>query len=589
MKQIEIWGETLDLNAPPYNDDYENGVINACLSPVYRDVLVYAIKKLKPEYFHSDVYADCFRAICDMIQGKGAYGVKYGEPDLMTFTEYVNTNADNYGTFRRENAKGDGMLTAFVARLLDNSLSYANTETAVNLIVKMYVARERIRIFKEQLQQTGETFDDPEKRKKALERLAELETLGNSRFDDFYTPSTLAGTAAALRNQGGGLKTGYTMGKEQNGRTIKRELKIPPKQITVIAASSGHGKTTFCYNLALRLIKNNTRPSDGKPVKVVFLTYEEPRHNIEPKIINAMAGVNLVEDNRQAIADDLAKNGDGSFIDNPTLRAIYTAAVKEYYDMARAGTLNVQYCDYDAADLCGLIQDLRRRDMADVVIIDYVQLQEKESSKAHGRNRQDELKEICADLRRVATDEKFGLPVIVASQFNRDVQKSNDPRTMDKTNIGESANIEHVANVILGLWNCQETNAEKYFATDKDGNPTTDKDGNPKLTADGEKLTKYLHIKHIDDPFIYARLLKSRDGINGLNMTLNYYGNCGRIDNTTDTTPNERAGYDRDERTEPHNTLTPAFKNKTEPAPAAEPADGGESGKPLRGKDILPF
>jgi hypothetical protein len=289
-----------------------------------------------------------------------------------------------------------------------------------------------------------------------------------------------------------------------------------------------------------------------------------------------MAGVNLADDNRQAIADDLAKNGDGAFIDNDRLRDIYTTAVNEFLSMEKAETLKVRYCDYDASKLCGVIRDLRRHDAADVVIIDYVQLIEKESSKAHGRNRADELKEICADLRRVATDEKFGLPVIVASQFNRKVQESNDPRTMDKTNIGESANIEHVANVILGLWNCGETKPESY--TKDDGT----------LTADGEKLIKYLHINHIDDPFIYARLLKSRDGVNGLNMTLNYYGNCGRIDNATDETPNQRAGYDRDENTEPHNALTPPFTNKTA-APAAEPADGGESVEPQSGKDILPF
>lgn len=575
----------LDLNAPPYNDDYEKGVINACLQ--YEDIRVYAIKKLKPEYFHNDVYADCFRAICDMVQGKGAYGVTYNSPNILTFTEYIKTNADNYGTFRREKQRGeslgitgDGLLNSFVPNyVLDSGLSYYDTDTAVNLIVKMYVARERIRIFKEQIQLTGETFDDPGKRQKALERLAELETLCKEGYDDYFTPSTLAATSSALKSQGGGLKTDYWLQKSQHGQHIKQEFKIPPKQITVIAAATGHGKSTFCYNLALRLIKHNTRP-DGSPLKVVYLSYEESTENIEPKIINVMAGVTMAENNRVAIADDLAKGGKGEFLkDSPKLRGIYTAAVKEYYDMATAGTLTVKYCDLDASDLCGLIRELRRRDKADVVIIDYVQLQEKETSKSHGRNRPDELKEICADLRRVATDEKFGLPVIVASQFNREVQKSNDPRTMDKTNIGESANIEHVANVILGLWNCEETKPENYL--DKDGNPT----------ADGKRLLEFQHTANIDDPFIYARVLKSRDGVNGLNTALNYYGNCGRIDNTTDETPNQRAGGVRDENTEPHNTLTPAIQS--EPAPAAEePATASgetETRKWKSGKDALPF
>ena len=212
------------------------------------------------------------------------------------------------------------------------------------------------------------------------------------------------------------------------------------------------------------------------------MSYEESAHNIDPKIINVLCGLNLAEDNRAAIANDLSNGGTGAFINNPTLKAQYTAAVKQYYDMAAAGTLTVKYCDLDAAELCALIRNMKKRDAADVVIIDYVQLQEKESSKAHGRNRPDELKEICADLRKLANDNDFGLPVIVASQFNREVQRSNDPRTMDKTNLGESANIEHVANVILGLWNCQETNAERYYKLDKDGSGTNE------LSADGERL-----------------------------------------------------------------------------------------------------
>lgn len=576
MKQTRIYGTTLLNQTLPHNDDYERGIIKSCLSASFHESETrdYAIKKLKPEYFYNDQYADCFRVISDMING--AYGgVRVPFPDEITFAQYLFDNIERYPKLRNQLQKGEsvkGLQTfqLFAFAIVESEFLDVNGKYAVQEIIEMYKSRERYKLGVELQNIAGERPEiaDPGTRQKIYDQLAELETLGNELYDDFYIPSTLAGTAAALRNQGGGLKTGYIMGKEQRGRVIKREFKIPPKQITVIAAASGHGKTTFCYNLALRLIRENKRP-DGNPPKVVYLSYEEPAHNITPKIINAMAGVNLADDNRQAIAEDIANGGTGAFIDNPQLRAIYTAAVKEFYDMANAGTLTVKYCDLDAADLCGLIQDLRRRDMADVVIIDYVQLQEKESSKAHGRNRQDELKEICADLRRVATNEKFGLPVIFASQFNRDVQKSNDPRTMDKTYLGESANIEHVANVILGLWNCQETNAEKYFATDKDGNPTTDKDGNPKLTADGEKLIKYLHINHIDDPFIYARLLKSRDGINGLNMTLNYYGNCGRIDNTTDETPNQRAGYDRDENTEPHNTLTPAMKT-AKPAPAAE-------------------
>ena len=578
MKQEKSHGTTFLKQPPQHNDDYERGIIKSCLSASFHESETrdYAVKMLKPEYFYNDTYADCFRAICDMI--KGTYGVRVPLPDEITFAQYTYTNADRYKTFqaltKRENVTGLTTFQLFAFDIMESEFLDVNGKVAVWEIIEMYKRRRRYSLAVELENMTGEWFDEPEKRQKIFDQLADLETIGNEVYDDYFTPSTLAATSAMLRNNGAGLKTGYIMGKEQRGQYYEREFTVPANQITVIAAATGHGKSTFCYNLALRLIKYNTRPSDGKPVKVVYLSYEESGHSIEPKVINVMAGVTLASDNRAAIADDLAKGGTGAFIDNPQLRAIYTAAVKEYYDMATAGTLTVKYCDLDVTDLCGLIRELRRRDMADVVIIDYVQLQEKETSKSHGRNRPDELKEICADLRRVANDEKFGLPVIVASQFNREVQRSNDPRTMDKTNLGESANIEHVANVILGLWNCQETKVEDY--TNADG----------ELTGDGKRLLEFQHTANIDDPFIYARLLKSRDGVNGLNMTLNYYGNCGRIENTTDETPNQRAGYERDENTEPHNTLKPAIQGKPKPAPASggDVAESEESGK-----DILPF
>lgn len=597
MKQEKRYDETILKQPPQHNDDYERGIIKSCLSASFHESETrdYAIKRLKYDYFYNTTYKDCFHAICDMING--TYGQRVPYPDEMTFSQYTYTNAERYDTFRKLKERDDvtGLQTfqLFAFDIMESEFLDVNGKVAVLEIIEMYKRRRRYSLAVELESMTGEWFDEPEKRQTIYDQLAELETIGNEVYDEYFTPDTLTATSSALQHQGGGLKTGYMLHKDQHGQHITQEFTIPPKQITVVAAATGHGKSTFCYNLAKRLIDNNTRPSDGtkpaEPVKVVYLSYEESVHNIAPKIINVLAGVNLDENNRVAIADDLAKGGTGKFLEKipdktlrDTLRKEYTRAVKEYYDMAATGTLTVKYCDLDAADLCGLIREFRRRDMADVVIIDYVQLQEKETSKSHGRNRPDELKEICADLRRVANDEKFGLPIIVASQFNREVQRGNDPRKMDKTNLGESANIEHVANVILGLWNCQETNTEQYMNKDENGNPTNEPND------DGKRLLAYQNTKHIDDPFIYARLLKSRDGVNGLNMTLNYYGNCGRIDNTTDESPNKRATGVRDESTEPHNTYNPEFRNDPKPAPAADTSTSGTD-TAINNAEDLPF
>ena len=564
--------------------EYEKEILSICLAGANRAADMEIIfENLKPEYFNERSHADVFRAFLDLANGVYSTPVPY--PIFQVITSYVKSNAGRYDTFRRlkeSEQNGADDIGNFMRQFAVDDAAANTTHFMINQIIECYKTRERWRIGVELQQLSGEVLDTAERRGKLYAQLAELENLGNGRYIDYFTPSTLASTSAALKAQGAGLSTGYTLGKEQHGQIIRRDFTIPPRQITVIAAATGHGKSTFCYNLALRLIARNKRP-DGNPIKIVYLSYEESAHNIEPKIINVMAGLNLAEDNRAAIAADIAAGGTGAFITDPRLRREYCDAVKRYYDLSANGTLTVKYCDLDTSELCGLIREYRRRNAADVVIIDYVQLQEKESSKAHGRNRPDELKEICADLRKLANDEKLGLPVIIASQFNREVQKSNDPRIMDKTNLGESANIEHSANVILGIWNCLETNAERYYKTDKDGEITNE------LTADGERLLRYQHTKNIDDPFVYVRLLKSRDGINGLNATLNYYGNCGRIDNTTDITPNERAGKPRDETTEPHNTMYPAIMDKTGGTAKGKNSNTESELKFFGNDDLLPF
>lgn len=556
-------------NIPQSHDEYEKAIIALCLSPGFsgNDALTSAVARLKPEYFRNNECADAFRILCDMINGK--FGVRVLVPGVVEFADFAAKNDGKYKSFSGKTR--DEIFRYTVDITANNNVNPNNADYYISRMIDQYKAFERWRIGEELKKLTAD--EDAPERQRLRDDLAALEIMGNDRFEKFFTPSTLAATSAALKKRGAGLGTGYTLSKYQNGEPIRTDFTIPPKQLTVIAAATGHGKSTFCYNLALRLIERNKRP-DKTDVKVVYISYEESKESIEPKFINVMTGLNLTENNREAIAADIANGGTGEFIvkgykdaekqQRERMRKQYQAAIRKFYDYAAAGTLTIQYCDFDTTDLCTLIREYRKRDAADVVIIDYIQLLEKESSKAHGRNRPDELKEICADLRKLANDERFGLPLIITSQFNREVQRSNDPRTMDKTNLGESANIEHSANVILGLWSCQETNPEKYYKTDQGGAVTNE------LTADGKRLLEYQHTAHIDDPFIYARLLKSRDGVNGLNATLNYYGNCGRIDNTTDTTPNERAGLKRDELTEPHNTLTPSG-GSSKPAKRKEP------------------
>ena len=125
-----------------------------------------------------------------------------------------------------------------------------------------------------------------------------------------------------------------------------------------------------------------------------------------------------------------------------------------------------------------------------------------------GYSRQEELKEICLDLKDIAVE--TGLPIILAAQFNRTVLS---PLDLLATNIGEAGDIERAANLVLGIWS---------------GNfrPVVEK-GNigaiEKLSFDKETL--------LNKGKLYIQILKNRDGEAGKTGWLDFNGNTGKIQN----------------------------------------------------------
>ena len=120
-------------------------------------------------------------------------------------------------------------------------------------------------------------------------------------------------------------------------------------------------------------------------------------------------------------------------------------------------------------------------------------------------SRQEELKEICLQLKDAAID--TGLPIILAAQFNREVTA---PHHLHPTNIADAADIERIANTLLGLWNYGKlpdpTKFTKQEASDYNA-----------------KLNKYKKC-------IEVQLLKSRDMATGGEPAIwEYNGNTGKL------------------------------------------------------------
>lgn len=351
-----------------------------------------------------------------------------------------------------------------------------------------------------------------------IEKLKEdAEAMAFSSFSPFFKGANKERIRELLLARGQNLSTGYHFGKE--------ELMIPPKALTFIVAATGHCKTTFLINLALRVCQSYPEK------KVLYISYEEALESIYVNMLNTYAKVPLGENNRNIITNHTIANGDinsllkvrGSeyddyrhFLENKQAMVEFAEKEAEFYKLIDEGRLNIQYVDFAVDTLGSYIIEMRRKGLCDIAFIDYVQLLNAPIRSKY-RSREDELKEICISLKDLAVDEKYGLPIIFGAQFNRQVKSAKD---LLPTNIGEAGDIERIANTIVALWNCQKTE-----------DPGTDE-----LR---QKIAEYQGTKEYNESAIFAKILKRRGYASGFTSTFPFEGNIGLIRDKSDASTSE--------------------------------------------------
>lgn len=287
------------------------------------------------------------------------------------------------------------------------------------------------------------------------------------------------------------LNTGYTIGGE--------DLLLPSSAISVLAAPTSHGKTTFLTNLALNV-------SNNYPNKEVYLfSYEEDADSVLTNTLNTHLDINLNKSNssNRSLIKNYFATGSTDYIASKNIE--YFKAKKEEFfkGVIESKRLNIHYCDYNVDTLIDAIRYLRKNTNIGAVFIDYIQLLNLPQGKYKTYSRQEEMKTICRALNAVAVD--TGLPIILGAQFNRSVKNQMH---LHPTNMGEAGDIERIANLIIGFWN----NSFKAVGTDGELNE--------------------IKKKGIDkEGAIYAEILKNRVGRVGLNELLEFTGNTGKIKN----------------------------------------------------------
>jgi len=294
-----------------------------------------------------------------------------------------------------------------------------------------------------------------------------------------------AGLSERMSSRPPSLSSGYYIGGE--------ELLLPSGAISIIAAPTSHGKTSFLINMSLHIAKAGKR--------VYFFTLEESSDNILMYALNTFIGKKLSNNNRKSIASYYSEGTD-QYV-NSEMRGEFKAGREAFFKgLISTGLLNIHYADYDSGALVEAIRYLYKYGGAGAIFIDYMQLlHSKNRGKAEPR--EEELKRICLELKDAAVE--TGLPIILGAQFNR---KVINHLTIHPTNIGEGGDIERIAYLVIGLWN----NAFEITGTE----------------GDKSDISK----RGIDTTgTIYTKILKSRGGQVGLSELLLWEGNTTKISN----------------------------------------------------------
>ncbi|MBD0743518.1 DnaB-like helicase C-terminal domain-containing protein [Streptomyces sp. CBMA152] len=251
-------------------------------------------------------------------------------------------------------------------------------------------------------------------------------------------------------------------------KDLNEVVQFKPKELTVVGAATGGGKSLLGMNLAAHIALRRSKP-------VLFASMEMTSKELIARLTAAEAGVKLDHLIRRRLTDDdwarIAKvsgrlqKADQFILDDTAALTVPKIRARVRW-MVSQGT------------------------PPGLVVVDYMQLITPESSKGGDASRAQEVAKISRGLKLIA--DEFTVPVIALAQFNR----SSVGRKPLVTDFKDSSQIEQDASVILLL----------HRELAPDGSDTGPTAGTVDLIIG-----------------------KNRNGQQGREITLNFQGEFGRL------------------------------------------------------------
>lgn len=328
---------------------------------------------------------------------------------------------------------------------------------------------------------------------------------GIGTYGDLLKVPTRAERLARFRDKPEALETSYQFDK--GGKPLP--LTLPSGALSIIAAPTSHGKSTFLRNLALDVA---TRYDDKS---VLYFTFEESEEDVIAQFTNTYVDTLLHEESTkhpqlEAIVN-YYRTGNTEYIKENVIEDFKRKEEEFSTDYLDSGRIRIFYRDYNLETLIDALEFAVNHIPAKAIFVDYIQILRSQRLARQPRNEQ--LKEICISLKDFSV--KYKLPVVLAAQLTREAKT---PLRMDNSQMAESSDIEKAANTIICLWN----SAFKASTYGDKGQSKDETEELNRLEKEGFKLGT--------PGYIFAKLTKKR-GSRGVGMyaLLKFNGYSGKI------------------------------------------------------------
>lgn len=278
------------------------------------------------------------------------------------------------------------------------------------------------------------------------EAVSKIRLIGDrEKYGDLLRISSREERIAKYKEKPEALKTSY---KFTEGGVVELPFVIPSGALTILAAPTSHGKSTFLRNLAIDVARRYGDKS------VLYFTFEESEEDVIAQFTNTFIGKRLhAVSKRHTQVDsiiDYYKTGTPNYIGGTNAEITQNEFINREQSFSANyldnGKIRIFYRDYDLETLIEALEFAVSNIPTKAIFIDYIQILR--SKKFARQPRTEQLKEICISLKDFSV--KYKTPVVLAAQLNRE---ANTPLRMNNTQMAESSDIEKAANTIICLWN----------------------------------------------------------------------------------------------------------------------------------------